>query len=214
MMTITTTVPRPHRFRFPDQVFDCWPWQLILPPLGVPHASSECLPSLGAPLPASSTFRYLGHSTEVIIKDAGGAPVTQFNPPLKICFRYRQPELDTVAGDPAKLLIQTFRNGVWESLPTTPEGDPSPSVLGRACAPVDHLTLFALFAQDGSETPAAEDTSGVAGASVVEGSPLASVKYLPETGVWSDKRWWLGGLLVSVVVGVGLWVLRRRQSRD
>jgi parallel beta-helix repeat protein len=188
-----TPVPPPQA-----QEFDCWPWLVTVPPLAVPNAGTICQPSLDTPLLAASTFRYLGHSTDVTIEDAAGMPVSQFNPPLTICFRYQQPQLDDVGGDPANFLIQTFHNGTWESLTTTPAGDPSPSVLGRVCAPVEHLTLFALFAREGA-TPAK-----VASAD----NSLASVKYLPETGVQAVSHWpeVVLGVLAIVVVGGSLLI--------
>jgi hypothetical protein len=133
-----------------------------------------------------------------VVKDAAGMPLTRFNPPLKICFRYTQSELDRVNDDPTNFLIQTFQNGAWESLPTTPEGDPSPSVLGRVCAPVDHLTLFALFNR-GEPVPEAVE---------LEGS-LAEVKFLPETGMSPVGSW--GGLIGGLVVGIVMWVVLRRK---
>jgi hypothetical protein len=165
-----------------NQVLDCWPWLVIVPSLSVPNASNSCLPSLGEPLPVPSTFRYLGHSTEVTINDAEGMPLTQFNPPLKVCFRYTQAELDTIGGDPDQFLIQTFRAGNWESLPTVPEDDPGAAILGRVCVPVDHLTLFALFAEG-------EDSDSISG-----------VKYLPETGNRSGIMW--SSLIEKIILGI------------
>jgi hypothetical protein len=197
-----------------EQVFDCWPWLVILSPLGVPNAGTMCQPSLGAAISEGSKFRFLGHSTEVEVRDAGGAPATQFSPPLKICFRYTQAELDAVGGDASQFLIQTYRNGTWESLTTAPEGDPISQVLGRACAPVGHLTLFALFAKDGSNIPATE-VGSAQGTTLPSDSPLASVQFLPETGVRSVGLWWFGGLMVGAIVlavVVGMWVVRQRKK--
>lgn len=198
-----------------EQVFDCWPWQLIVPPLVVPHASSDCLPSLGATLPAASSFPFLGHSTDVTLKNAGGIPVTgPFSPPLKICFRYRQSELDAVGGNPANFLIQTFHNGSWETLSTIPEADPSPSVLGRTCAQVDHLTLFALFDGYDRETTPSEVSPTNAGVTQPADDLMATVKYLPETGVRSVSPQSLPiGRVVLLVgaVALGIGALARRQ---
>lgn len=160
--------PPPSAAASAGQEFNCWPWLVVMPPLAVPNGAVNCLPELGATLPAPASFRFLGHSTDVTVQDAGGSAVTQFSSPLKICFRYTQVELDAAGGNPANFLIQTFRNGAWESLPTTPESDSGAGVLGRVCGAVNHLTLFALFARDNT-APAA--------------NPLASVKVLPETGV-------------------------------
>jgi hypothetical protein len=202
-------VPTPTPVPLSDQVFDCWPWEIIVPPLVVPNAGTICQPSLGTPLPIPSTLRYLGHSTDVVIKDAAGMPVTQFNPSLKICFRYTQTELDAVGGKASDFLIQTLRNGNWESLPTNPASDPSPTVLGRVCAPVDHLTLFALFVQDGQTAPAEAN------------NPLAPVKYLPETGVQPVSLWGLrlngalvtiGGAVFVVTMIAGMWLIWRKQN--
>jgi hypothetical protein len=195
--------PTPTPVPLLDQVFDCWPWEIIVPPLVVPHAGAICQPSLGASLPTPGAFRYLGHSTDVVIKDAAGMPVTQFNPSLKICFRYTQTELDAVGGQANNFLIQTLGDGTWEALPTTPESDPSPSVRGRVCAPVDHLTLFALFAKDGGE----------------QGNPLASVEYLPETGSQATTPWsqvssrlvMIGGMVFVVAMAGGVWLIWRRR---
>jgi hypothetical protein len=148
----------------------------------------------------------------VEVKDAGGSPVTQFKPPLKICFRYTQSELDAVGGDVTQFLIQTYRNGAWESLATTPEGDPSPAVLGRTCAPVDHLTLFALFARDGGETPATAAGSA-GGTNLPADSPLASVQVLPETGVQPVGSYWpwlVGVVVLAAMAMVGVGVMRRK----
>ncbi len=190
----------------PAQEFDCWPWLLVIPPLSIPGAGVECPASFNAALPAAGSFRlpFLGHSTDVTLKNSAGAPLTgPFNPPLKICFRYKQPELDAVGGSPAQFHIQTFRNGVWESLPTTPEGDPSSQVLGRVCAPVDHLTLFAIFVKDG----AADQT--VAGES--SQAAISDVKYLPETGLRPVNPWlWAGGLALAVAVSGLLFIKRRK----
>jgi hypothetical protein len=138
-------------------------------------------------LPAPSTFRYLGHSTEVTVKDAAGAAITQFAQPLKVCFHYTQPELDAVGGDPADFLFQVWRDGKWDALDTRPEGSLRyPGV----CAPVDHLTLFALFARDGA---AAE-----ASAAAASDSELVFPTHLPETGA-PPGGWPL--------VVVGLWLV-------
>ncbi len=166
---------------------------VIVPPLSIPGAGNECRPSLGAALPLAGTFRYLGHSTDVIIKDAGGTPVTQFKPPLKICFRYNQPELAAVNGNPANFLIQTFQHGAWESLPTMPEDDPASEVLGRVCAPVNHLTLFALFSKDEEKgNPFAllpQVDFGRTNSNLSTQNPaIPGVKYLPETGVGQFLR--------------------------
>jgi hypothetical protein len=93
----------------------------------------------------------------------------------------------------ADFLIQTFHNEAWESLTTNPEDGPSPSVLGRVCAPVDHLTLFALFARD--ETAPVEVAS--------TDNSLAQVKYLPETGLQGGSHWPRVVLGVIVIVAVG-----------
>jgi predicted outer membrane repeat protein len=143
------------------QRFDCWPWLVIVPPGAAPDVAPGqwCQASLGQPLPAPATLRYLDHSTEVVLKDSAGNPITSFALPIKVCFRYTQLELDAVGGAPASFLIQVFRDGQWTALPTAPD-----STLGQpgVCAPVDHLTLFALF-----ERPPATQTFP---------------KYLPETG--------------------------------
>ena len=142
---------------------------------------------LGQPLPAQSAFRYLGHSTEVTICDAAGAAVTQFVQQIKVCFRYTQPELDAVGGDPADFLLQVLRDGEWQALDTRPEGSLShPGV----CAPVDHLTLFALFARDGATLDAS--------AAVGSDSTLVFPTHLPETGA-PPGGWPL--------VVVGLWLV-------
>jgi hypothetical protein len=147
------------------QEFSCWPWLVRVPPGAAPGAAPGewCQASLGQPLPAPSAVRYLTHSTEVMIKDAAGVPVTQFAAPIEVCFHYTPPEVALVSGDPTHFLIQTYRNGRWESLPTAPD---SSLLYPGVCAPVDHLTLFALFAQD---EPAAAAPADV---------PL----FLPETG--------------------------------
>ncbi|MBN1993696.1 MAG: choice-of-anchor D domain-containing protein [Anaerolineae bacterium] len=183
------------------QEFNCWPWLVIVPPGAAPNAvpGTWCQAAVGQPLPMPGTFRYLQHSTEVTVKDAAGQPVTQFAAPLKICFRYTPAELALINNDPARFLIQVFRNGQWEALPTAPEsGLLQPGV----CALVDHLTLFALFAQ--ADSPAAN------------GSSPGGVKYLPETGEQPLSPWirWAGRgieiiLLVMVMCGA---VLRRRRS--
>jgi hypothetical protein len=144
-----------------------------------------------------------------VVKDAGGAEVTQFNPPLKICFRYTQAELTAVGGDPSQFLLQTYRSGAWESLTTTLEGDPSSAVLGRACAMVDHLTLFALFAKGGNEIPA--EVGAATGSNLLADSPLASVSVLPETGTRSlSSNWlWLVVGAIGLTSIVGVWVWRR-----
>ena len=183
------------------QEFNCWPWLVVIPPLSIPDAGVECPASLGAQLPAASSLRFLGHSTDVTIKDAAGNLVTQFNPPIKICFRYNQPDLDALGGEPANFLIQAFRNGVWESLPTTPESDPSSQVLGRTCAPVDHLTLFALFDRGSSEAS-------------VQPAAALGVKYLPETGLRPIEPWQpiVGRVMfagAALAIGFGVWVVIR-----
>jgi hypothetical protein len=72
--------------------------------------------------------------------------------------------------------------------------------LGRVCAPVDHLTLFGLFAGDGY-APA----GGVAG-----------VKYLPETGLRPitfkmGRNLVLSGLAVVTIALVMVWRIQRKQ---
>jgi LPXTG-motif cell wall-anchored protein len=175
------------------QEFNCWPWLVIVPPGAAPNAipGEWCQASLGQSLPAFSTFRYLQHSTEVTIKDAAGNPIAQFASPIKVCFHYTQPELNLVSNNPANFLIQAYRGGQWEALPTAPE---SSLLYPGVCAPVDHLTLFTLFARD--EKTAAATSSG----------PL----YLPETGgVASPLMLGLVGLLAA---GLGTWMARRRLS--
>ncbi|MFB0536151.1 MAG: hypothetical protein ACETWR_14340, partial [Anaerolineae bacterium] len=169
--------------------FNCWPWLVVVPPGAAPKAvpGEWCQASLGQPLPAASTFRYLGHSTEVTIRDAAGAAITQFAQPIKVCFHYTQPELDAVGGDPADFLLQVWRDGKWDALDTRPDG----SLRYRGvCAPVDHLTLFALFARDG----AALDASAAAASD----SELVFPTHLPETGA-PPGGWPL--------VVVGLWLV-------
>jgi CSLREA domain-containing protein len=194
-----TPIPAPKA-----QEFNCWPWLVIVPPGAAPNAvpGEWCQASLGQPLPLVSTFRYLGHSTDVTVKDAAGMVITSFARPIKVCFHYTQPELGAVGGDPASFLIQVFRDGKWEALDTKPEGSLShPGV----CAPVSHLTLFALFARDGARPDAS-----VAAAS---DSELLFPTHLPETGerLLGSGGW---GLLVAGVailaMGVSAWLLRRR----
>jgi hypothetical protein len=204
------------------QEYNCWPWLVIVPPTIASKVSSFCLPSLGEPLPAPSTFRYLGHSAEVTVKDAAGEPVTVFAAaPLKVCFRYLQPELDAVGGDPANFLIQTFQGGEWEALPTAPDAALSqPGV----CASTDHLTLFGLFAREGTASAAPVEVSAPA----VEPAPPAEAqanpssegemvypKRLPETGVLSARLWTraVGVVLFGAAMGAGAWLLRRRFPR-
>jgi hypothetical protein len=184
--------------------FNCWPWLVIVPPGAAPNAvpGEWCQASLGKPLLGTSNFRYMGHSTEVSIKDAAGVAITSFAQPIKVCFRYTQPELDAVGGDLADFLIQVFRTGTWEALDT--KADSSLRYPG-VCAPVSHLTLFALFARDG----AAPDAS----AEPASDSTLLFPTYLPETGErpLGSGGW---GLLVAGVailtMGVSAWLLRRR----
>jgi uncharacterized repeat protein (TIGR01451 family) len=195
------------------QEVNCWPWLVVLPPLSVPGATIECQASFGSILSVPSPFRFLGHSTHVTIKDAAGNPVTQFNPPFNICFRYAQSELDAVGGNPGNFLLQIFRDGAWQMLSTTPEGDPSNQVLGRVCAPVDHLTLFALFANDCIDS---------ASTACTQVGPLASIRYLPATGTRSVTSASFmnnlpvmigGGMFVVTLVG-SVWVVRRKQKKQ
>jgi hypothetical protein len=197
--------PPPTPIRAPKaQEFNCWPWLVIVPLGAAPNAvpGEWCQASLGQPLPVVSTFRYLGHSTDVTVKDAAGMVITSFARPIKVCFHYTQPELGAVGGDPASFLIQVFRNGKWEALDTKPEGSLShPGV----CAPVDHLTLFALFVRDG----ATRDASAAAASD----NELLFPTHLPETGErpLGSGGW---GLLVAGVailtMGVSAWLLRCR----
>ena len=76
--------------------------------------------------------------------DPGGAALTHFNPPLKVCAYYAESQLESVDGDPSRFIIYTA-DGVtrrWTSLITTgEEGVP------RVCADTDRLSLFRLVAQ-------------------------------------------------------------------
>ncbi len=172
-----------------EEVFMCWPWEVVIPKAGLPNnAVTSCQPSLGIELPAASSFMYLGHVTEVEVKDGTGSLVTEFDPPIEVCFNYTATELAAVGDDVNNFLIQTFRDGDWESLSTSPNG------FNRVCAPVDHLTLFGLFDTGGSS-----DSTGSASDSTDDASddPLAQVKYLPETGLREPIAPW-----ASVVVGL------------
>jgi len=191
-----TPVPPPKA-----QEFNCWPWRVIDPPPTV-AASCDCPPDLGKPLPAPSTFRYLGHSTDVTVKDAAGVAITSFAQPIKVCFHYTQPELDAVGGDAADFLIQTFQDGQWEALDTAPD---SSLTYPAVCAPVSHLTLFALFARDGKALDAS--------AAAASDDTLAFPKTLPETG---DLPFGSGGRglamagVAILALGAGAWLSRRR----
>ena len=185
-----------------DQAVTCWPWQVIVPALAIPGAKVQCIPMLGEALPSASPFRYLGHSAEITVRDSAGVPVHQFNPPLTVCFHYTQTELDALlAGDATNFHLQTYRNNIWESLDTRQEIGYG-AAPGRVCASVDHLTLFALF-----ENSTGQDT--------VADSPLADVKFLPETGVPPINPWnrVIGGglvILVSLICILGVWRWRRK----
>ena len=131
------------------------------------------------------------------IKDAGGTSVTQFSTHLNICFRYSQPELDAVGGDPANFIIQTFHQGTWQTLPTTPESNPNASVLGQVCAPVNHLTLFALFVdnsvnltENGQPNTPQEIVSLQAEQTLSGDDPVLPIKYLPEAGAQPPVILW------------------------
>jgi hypothetical protein len=196
------------------QEFDCYPWIVIVPSLGVPDANVNCLSEQDKPLPEPSPFHYLGNTAEVTINDAGGTPVYQFNPPIKICFRYTQKELDAVDNNPAHFLIQTHYEDAWDSLTTTPELDPSLTVLGRTCAPVNHLTLFAVFARN-----VQNDLLAIDGSEALTDNSLSGVKYLPETGVWPIGYWSKLTSVITLViiiiamVGSGLLIKRSRRSK-
>jgi hypothetical protein len=216
-----TPVPPPQA-----KEYNCWPWLVIVPAQLAPKVAPGqwCQASLGKPLPAPSTFRYLGHSTDVVVKDEAGQPITVFAAaPLRVCFRYLSPELSAVGGDPANFLIQTLRDGEWEALDTAP--DPTLSHPG-VCAPVEHLTLFALFARDeaaptatpvAAAAPPAEARSAPAEAQAnpsSEGEMVYPTR-LPETGVLSARLWTraVGVALFGAVLGAGAWLLRRRFPR-
>jgi hypothetical protein len=209
-----TPVPPPQA-----QEYNCWPWLVIVPAQLAPKVAPGqwCQASLGQPLPAPSAFRYLGHSTDVVVKDEAGQPITVFAAaPLRVCFRYLSPELSAVGGDPANFLIQTLRDGEWEALDTRPDATLShPGV----CAPVEHLTLFALFARD-EAAPTATPVAAAAPPAEAKANPSAEGEMvyptrLPETGVLSARLWTraVGVTLFGAVLGAGAWLLRRRFPR-
>jgi hypothetical protein len=208
-----TPVPPPQA-----QEFNCWPWLVIVPPQLAPKVAPGqwCQASLGKPLPVESTFRYLGHSTDVVVKDEAGQPITVFAAaPLRVCFRYTPPELSAVDGDPTRFLIQTFRDGKWEALDTRPDPTlPQPGV----CVSVDHLTLFALFARDAAAPATPVAKAAASAKSNPAPAPSAEMVYpnrLPETGLPPVSPWTraVGVALFGAALGAGAWLLRRRFSR-
>ena len=89
-------------------------------------------------------YRPFWHIVDVSATDAGGQTVRTFNPPLSVCAYFADSYLDSVGGDPTRLVIYTSEgaNRPWTALTTTvDEGVP------RVCAETDRLSLFRLVAQ-------------------------------------------------------------------
>jgi hypothetical protein len=85
------------------------------------------------------------------------------------------------------------------------------------CAPVDHLTLFALFARDGA-VPATPVTTAAPAEAGPTPTPEAEMIYptrLPETGMLPAKLWTraLGVVLFGMLLlalGAGARVMRQQ----
>ena len=162
-----------------------------MPSSVTPQATIECVPSLGQPLPAESPTAFLGHQVDITLTDGAGLALTQFDPPLKICFHYTATETAVVGDDPARLLIQTLQNDTWQQLDTNLEADQ------RTCAFVNHLTRFGLFDRSQEQAP--------------DAGHLKAVTYLPETGLkpggsGASLIFWL--ITISFGLVAGLWLLR------
>jgi hypothetical protein len=127
----------------------CGIWIVDVPAVAVPDNSVfQCetvSPEAEAEAQLPLSHRAFWHIVEIKARDPGGTALTRFNPPLKVCGYYDEEFLDSVGGDPTRLLIYTA-DGVgrrWTSLAVTPEEDGVP----RVCAEVDRLSLFRLVAQ-------------------------------------------------------------------
>ncbi|MBN1230255.1 MAG: sortase [Anaerolineales bacterium] len=95
----------------------------------------------------------LGFVLDIRIWDALGNPITQFNPPLRLCYAYTPADSAAVDGNLDLLKVGTRNNKYdsFEMLPTEVEED-------QICVTIWHLSQFALFGAD--KLPATGFTPG------------------------------------------------------
>jgi hypothetical protein len=123
------------------------------------------------------------HAWVVEIVDGAGNVISpvNFSLPARVCIKYTADDLAAAGGDPNNFHIRFYNatTGLWEDLTPLTVDTANKTV----CAPVTHLTLFALFAK----APAA----------------------LPVTGASEGLDLRLA-LLAVALLGLGLvWVVRR-----
>jgi len=106
--------------------------------------------------PASPVgYTLLHHTLNANIYDNNGQWITNFNPPLTICFSYNDNELDAAHKDLRKFNLLTAPiDGIWSVLLTevTPQ-------TRAVCARTNHLTLFDLALAGAPAVPLATPTA-------------------------------------------------------
>jgi hypothetical protein len=100
---------------------------------------------LGAIPSANPGDILIGPIADIVLLDSNGGLIASpsFANPIEVCYFYGADELARAGNDPARFTIKFFdsASSAWVALPTAPTGS------GRVCAPVTHLTRFALTAR-------------------------------------------------------------------
>jgi LPXTG-site transpeptidase (sortase) family protein len=116
-------------------------WTVVVPAGTLPDGSilrKEDINWVNLTMPETGLIS-VGYAHEVTVFGPDGKKLTQFYPPLTVCFDYNAEDLDKAGGNPDNLLIGSSPGGVaW-----TPH--PSIANSGRVCATINHLTHFAIF---------------------------------------------------------------------
>jgi len=125
--------------------FNCAGWQVTIPAGVVPDGGGlDCGSYDPASAPAAPAgFQLLRHTVNVNVYDNQGRWLTTFAKSLSFCYPYGDADLAAAGGRADGLVIQTAPiGGAWGALTTTVDASAR-----RACASVNHLTLFELSAR-------------------------------------------------------------------
>ncbi len=143
-------------------------------------------PSASESRPFEAGFVMIGHLYNIEALDSAGNLVRpiRFSPSASVCMTYTAQDLAAAGGDPGNFRIRFFDDtlGRWMDLQSLTLD----SANSKVCAPLEHLTLFALFAK--------------------------APNILPTTGSEIDTAWTPPLTVALVLIGGLVWFAIRRRA--